>query len=105
MNGYFEETNGNKYLKLFLTNVSEEKIRKYEELWSKIMNLISSVTKNSNLETQTQTLSTEGYIVQIPFVLAVDLYKVFRIYFFILDVILNMIFYFVYLETLIGFSY
>ena len=105
MNGYFEETNGNKYLKLFLTNVSEEKIRKYEELWSKIMNLISSVTKNSNLETQTQTLSTEVYIVQIPFVLAVDLYKVFRIYFFILDVILNMIFYFVYLETLIGFSY
>ena len=50
VNGYFEETNGNKYLKLFPTNVSEEKIRKYEELWSKIMNLISSVTKNSNLE-------------------------------------------------------
>ena len=37
MNGYFEEINKNKYL-----------IKRYEELWSKIRDLISPVTKNSN---------------------------------------------------------
>ena len=31
------------------TNESEEKIKKYEELWSKIRNLISSITKNSDV--------------------------------------------------------
>ena len=46
MNGYFEEINGNNYLALVLTNESKEKIKKYEELWIKIRNLIRSITKN-----------------------------------------------------------
>ena len=48
MNGYFEEINGNKYLTLVPTNESKEKIKKYEELWSKIRVLIKSITKNSD---------------------------------------------------------
>ena len=48
MNGYFEETNGNKYLKLVPTNKSKEKIKQYKELWSKIRYLIRSVTKSSD---------------------------------------------------------
>ena len=48
LNGYFEEINKNKYLKLVPTNKSKEIIQKYEELWSKIRDLISSITKNSN---------------------------------------------------------
>ena len=46
MNGYFEEINGNEYLTLVPANESKEKIKKYEELWSKIRDLIRSVTKN-----------------------------------------------------------
>ena len=45
VNGYFEEINGNKYLTLVPTNESKEKIKKYEELWSKIRDLIRSITK------------------------------------------------------------
>ena len=37
-----------KYLTLVSTNESEEKIKKYEELWSKIRDLIKSITKNSD---------------------------------------------------------
>ena len=48
VNGYFEEINGNKYLTLVPTNESKEKIKKYEELWSKIRDLIRSITKNSD---------------------------------------------------------
>ena len=48
MNGYFEEINGNKYLTLVPTNENKEKIKKYEELWSKIRDLIRSITKNSD---------------------------------------------------------
>ena len=48
VNGYFDEINGNKYLTLAPTNESKEKIKKYEELWSKIRDLISSITKNSD---------------------------------------------------------
>ena len=48
LNGYFEEINGNKYLTLVPTNESKEKIKKYEELWIKIRDLISLVTKKSN---------------------------------------------------------
>ena len=40
VNGYFEETNENKYLTLFPTNESEEKMKKYKEPWSKIKDLI-----------------------------------------------------------------
>ena len=48
MNGYFEEINGNKYLTLVPTNESKEKIKRYGELWSKIKDLIRSITKNSD---------------------------------------------------------
>ena len=44
VNGYFEEIVGNKYLKLVPTNESKEKIKKYEGLWSKIRDLIRSIT-------------------------------------------------------------
>ena len=39
VNGYFEEITKNKYLELVPTNGSKEKIKKYEELWSKIRDL------------------------------------------------------------------
>ena len=48
MNGYFEEINGNKYLTLLPTNENKKKIKKYEELWIKIRDLIRSITKNSD---------------------------------------------------------
>ena len=48
MNGYFEEVNGNKYLTLVPTNASKEKIKKYVELWSKVRDIIRSITKNSD---------------------------------------------------------
>ena len=48
MNGYFEEINGNKYLTLVLTNESKEKIKKYEERWIKIRDVIRPMTKNSD---------------------------------------------------------
>ena len=48
MNGYSEEINENKYLTLVPTNESKEKIKKYEELWIKIKDLIRSLTKNSD---------------------------------------------------------
>ena len=46
VNGYFEEINRNKYLTLVPTNESKEKLKKYEELWIKIRDLIRSITKN-----------------------------------------------------------
>ena len=48
MRGYFEEINGNKYLRLGPTNESKEKIKKYEDLWIKVRDLIRSITKNSD---------------------------------------------------------
>ena len=48
MNGFFEEINGNKYLTLVPTNESKEKIKRYEELWSKIIDLTRSITKSSD---------------------------------------------------------
>ena len=48
INGYFGENNGNKYLTLVPTNESKEKVKKYEELWIKIRDLIRSVTKKSD---------------------------------------------------------
>ena len=47
VNGYFEEIHGNKFLMLVSTNERNEKIKKYEELWSKIRDLIGLVTKTS----------------------------------------------------------
>ena len=46
--GYFEEINKSKYLTLVPTNESKEKIKKYEELWNKIRDLIRSTTKKSD---------------------------------------------------------
>ena len=46
VNEYFEEINENRYLMLVLINESKEKIRKYEELWIKMRDLIRSITKN-----------------------------------------------------------
>ena len=48
MNGYFEEINGNKYLIPASTNESKEMVKKYEELCSKIRDLIMSVSKISD---------------------------------------------------------
>ena len=48
VNGYFEEIKGNKCLKLSPTNDSKEKNKKADELWSKIRDLISSTTNNSD---------------------------------------------------------
>ena len=48
MNEYFEQINGDKYLALVPINESKEKINKYEELWSKIKELIRSITINSD---------------------------------------------------------
>ena len=47
--GYFEEVNGNKYSTLIPTNESKKKKpEKYEELSTKIRDLIRSITKNSD---------------------------------------------------------
>ena len=49
MNGYLiniKEINKNKYLTLFPTNESKEIIKKGEELWRKIKDLIRQITKN-----------------------------------------------------------
>ena len=48
VNGYFQEINKNKYLMLLSTNESKEKVKKYEEFWSKIKDLISLITRNSD---------------------------------------------------------
>ena len=42
-----KEINGNKYLTVVPTDESKENIKKCEELWSKIRDLIRSATKNS----------------------------------------------------------
>ena len=48
VNGNFEEIKKNKYFTLVPTNESKEIIIKYEKLWSKIRDLIRSITKNSD---------------------------------------------------------
>ena len=48
MNGYFEKLNESKYLKLVPNNESKEKIKKYEELWSKFKDLIRLIAKKSD---------------------------------------------------------
>ena len=42
------EINGNKYLMLVPTNESKEILKRYEELWIKIRDLVRSVTKKSD---------------------------------------------------------
>ena len=46
MNGYFKQIIKSKCLTLIPTNGSKEKIKKYEEMHSKIRDLIRSITKN-----------------------------------------------------------
>ena len=48
INGYIEESNGNKYLTLVSTYESKDTWKKYEELWNKIRNIIGSITNNSD---------------------------------------------------------
>ena len=48
VNGYFEEINRNNFSPLVPTNESKEIIKKYEELWFKIRDLIRLITKNSD---------------------------------------------------------
>ena len=48
VNGYFEKINGNRYLMQVPTNGSKEEIKKFEEIWIKIRNLIRSITENSH---------------------------------------------------------
>ena len=47
INWYIEENNGNKYLTLFPTDESKEVLKKNEELWNKIKDLIKSITDSS----------------------------------------------------------
>ena len=48
VNEYFEESNRNKYLILVPTNESKTRIKNREELWSKIRDLVRSITKQSD---------------------------------------------------------
>ena len=42
------ESNGSKYLKLVNTDKSRDRLKKYEELLSKIIDIIKSITNNTN---------------------------------------------------------
>ena len=48
VNGCIEESSGNKYLKLVNTDKSRDTLKKYEELLSKIIDIIKSITNNTN---------------------------------------------------------
>ena len=48
VNGFFEEIIKSKYLTLVAISESKEKIKKYEELWSRIRYLIRSITNSSD---------------------------------------------------------
>ena len=48
VNRYFEKIDKNMYLALVPSNESKEIIQKYGEMWSKIRDLIRSITKNSD---------------------------------------------------------
>ena len=47
INGYIEESNGNNYLIPVPTDESKDRLKKYEEHWNKIIDLIISITNNS----------------------------------------------------------
>ena len=47
LDGYIEESNGNKYLTLVSPDKNEDTLKKYAELWDKIKDLIRSVTNTS----------------------------------------------------------
>ena len=46
--GYIEESNGNKYLVLLLTDKSKDTLKRYQELWNKVRDLIKPITNNSD---------------------------------------------------------
>ena len=46
-NGYIEESNRNKYVTLIPTDESKDKLETYEEICSKIKDLIRSTNNNS----------------------------------------------------------
>lgn len=46
VNGCIEESNGSKYLKLVNTDKSRDRLKKYEELLRKIIDIIKSITNN-----------------------------------------------------------
>ena len=48
INGCIEESNGNKYLTLILTDEGKDTLKKNEELWNKIRDLVRSTTNNSD---------------------------------------------------------
>ena len=48
INGYIEESNGNNYLIPVPTDESKDRLKKYEEHWNKIIDLIISITNNSD---------------------------------------------------------
>ena len=48
INGYIEEYNGNKYLALVQTDESKDALKKYEELPTKIKDLIRSTSNSSD---------------------------------------------------------
>ena len=48
VNGYFEEINQNKHLRLVPTNEGKAKNKKYQEVWIETSYLIRSITKNPN---------------------------------------------------------
>lgn len=39
-NGYVQENNGNKYMALVSTDETEDKVKNYEEKWSKLKDLV-----------------------------------------------------------------
>ena len=43
IDGYIEKRNGNKYSILVATDESKDTLKKYEELWNKIQDLIRSI--------------------------------------------------------------
>ena len=47
INRYIDEINGNKYLTLVPTNESKDILKKYEKLWTKERDQISTITNNS----------------------------------------------------------
>ena len=49
LDGYIEENYGNKYLTLVLTDESKDTLKAYEELWSKVRDVIRSITNNSDI--------------------------------------------------------
>ena len=44
--GYFDESNGNKYLAVVPTDESRDKLKEYEKMWRKIKDLIRLRTNN-----------------------------------------------------------